>query len=653
MSTNIFEQIKKQEADKQPEQLTMEEYFELCKNDPSAYATPAERLLNAIGEPVEIDTSTDPRLGRIFQNRHIRQYPAFKDFFGMEDAIESIVSFFRHAAQGLEEKKQILYLLGPVGGGKSSLAETLKALMEKTPIYTIAAMNPHTGEEEMSPIFESPLGLINANDYGDEIEEQFGIPRRLLNVIPSPWALERLKEAKYDLTQFKVVKIYPSVLNRISVAKTEPGDENNQDISTLVGKVNIRELENHDQDHPDAYSYSGGLCRANQGIMEFVEMFKAPIKMLNPLLTATQEGHYNGTANFGAIPFGGVVMAHSNESEWEIFRNDSSNEAFLDRVCLVRVPYCLRIDEEIEIYKKLLKNSQLSNAPTAPDTLKMLARFVVMTRIADPENSQLFSKARIYNGEDLKDIDPQAKSVHEYQTNAGVTEGMSGVSTRFAFKVLSKTFNYDREEVGANPVHLMHVLLKSIEAEQLPADTAEKYRNIIKSVLAPKYCETIGDEIQKAYLESYSDYGQNLFDRYIKFADAWLQQQDYRDKETGEMFDLDTLDDELKTLERAAGIHNVREFRQEVVNYVLRAKANNEGVQPKWNSYEKLRKVIEKKMFSNTEDLLPVISFTGAKASEDDQKKHDEFVERMCERGYTPRQVRLVVDWHSRFSKNS
>src|SRR5882757_8324762 len=215
--------------------MSMAEYLESCRSDPMKYANAAERLLAAIGEPEMIDTAKDPRLGRIFLNRTMRAYPAFAGFHGMEDTIERIVGFFRHAAQGLEERKQILYLLGPM------------------------------------------------------IEEKYGIPRRRLSGLMSPWCYKRLEAFGGDISQFRVAKIQPSRLRQIAIAKTEPGDENNQDISSLVGKVDIRKLETFAQNDPDAYSYSGGLNRANQGVLEFVEMFKAPIKMLHPLLTATQE----------------------------------------------------------------------------------------------------------------------------------------------------------------------------------------------------------------------------------------------------------------------------------------------------------------------------------------------------------------------------
>ncbi|MEC9384825.1 MAG: PrkA family serine protein kinase [Pseudomonadota bacterium] len=638
---SILQHFKDRYEQTQEEEYSLEEYLEICKKDPTAYATAAERMLIAIGEPELIDTSRDPRLSRIFSNKVIKRYPEFDEFYGMEDAVENIVSFFRHAAQGLEEKKQILYLLGPVGGGKSSLAEKLKALMQKVPFYAIKG----------SPVNESPLGLFDPAEDGPILEEEYGIPGRYLKNIMSPWAVKRLHEFGGDISQFRVVKRYPSVLDQIGVSKTEPGDDNNQDISALVGKVNIRMLEDYSQDDPDAYSFSGGLCKANQGLMEFVEMFKAPIKVLHPLLTATQEGNYNTTEGMGSVPFDGVILAHSNESEWQTFRNNKHNEAFLDRVYIVKVPYCVRVTEEIEIYRKLLKNSSLAGAPCAPDTLDMLAQFSVLSRIKEPENSSIFSKMKVYDGQSIKDTDPKAKSIQEYRDAAGVMEGMDGLSTRFAFKILSKVFNFDTTEIAANPVHLLYVLEKQIEQEQFQPELQEKYLRFIKEYLAPHYVQFIGKEIQTAYLESYSEYGQNLFDRYVTYADFWIQDQEFRDPDTGEILDRSSINDELEKIEKPAGISNPKDFRNEVVNFVLRARANNGGKNPSWLSYEKLRSVIEKKMFSNTEDLLPVISFN-PKASQEDQKKHKQFVERMVDRGYTEKQVRLLAEWYLRVRKS-
>src|SRR5271170_1194325 len=631
------------DSQKQAE-MSLQDYLRDCRADPLMHATAPERLLAAIGEPTLLDTSKDARLGRMFMNRTMRIYPSFSEFYGMEETIERIVGFLRHAAQGLEERKQVLYLLGPVGGGKSSLAERLKMLMEKRPVYVLKA------GEQISPVFESPLGLFDPELMGAQLEEAYKIPKRRLTGVISPWAIKRLDEFGGDVRKFGVVRLTPSRIRQIAIAKTEPGDENNQDISSLVGKVDIRKLETLSQNDADAYSFSGGLNRANQGILEFVEMFKAPIKMLHPLLTATQEGNYVGTENVGGIPFQGIILAHSNEAEWTSFKNNKNNEAFIDRICVIKVPYCLRATEERKIYEKLLQGSELTASPCAPGTLDMLARFSVLSRLKPHENSNLYAKMRAYDGESLKDTDPRTKSVQEYHDAAGVDEGMEGVSTRFAFKVLSTTFNFDNHEVAADPVHLMYVLEQAIRREQFPDESEAKLLNFVKTELAQRYADFIGHEIQKAYLESYSDYGQNLFDRYVAYADAWIEDQDYKDSDTGQLMNRELLNQELSKIEKPAGIANPKDFRNEVVKFALRARANNAGRNPSWTSYEKLREVIERRMFSQVEDLLPVISF-GTKKDTDTEKKHADFLERMVSRGYTERQVRRLVEWYMRVNK--
>jgi len=635
----------------QQETMSIPDYLSSCRTDTMLYATAAERMLAAIGKPEIVDTHSDVRLSRIFNGNTIRIYPAFKnDFFGIEESIERVVNFFRAAAQGLEERKQILYLKGPVGSSKSSMAEHLKMLMEKHPVYVLGFKDT-SGRIQLSPVFESPLGLFNPIKYGKTFEKEYNIPQRYLNSIPSPWALKRLQESQGSLNNFLAVRMFPSKLNQECIMKVEPGDENNQDISSLTGKINLRKIGSLNQNDADAYLYSGGLCRGNQGVMEFVEMFKAPIKVLHPLLTATQEGNYTGTEGLPPLPFTGIVLSHSNESEWESFRNNKNNEAFLDRVSIVDFPYCKRVDEEILIYQKMLNGSSLANAPIAPKTLKHLAEWSVLTRLKEPDNSSLYSKVRVYNGENLKDIDPKAKTAREYREAAGVDEGMNGMSTRFAFKILSKAFNFDIEEVAADPLQLMVVLKNEIDREHLPKDTAETYKSFVQD-MSLRYLDELKKDIQTAFLENAHAYCQNMFERYINLADAWIQDTEYKDANIGTQLSRSEMDAELSKIEKPAGITNVKDFRSEVVNYVLRVRANQNGKMPSWNSYEKMKQVIESRMSSSMEELLPVISFESKKDSKV-QQEHDSFVERMKNMGYTMRQVRRAVEWYSRASRSN
>lgn len=624
----------------QKEFMSLEDYLFLCKKDASTYASAPERLLKAIGKPTYPEFNTDLRSARIFQSRPVPIYETFKEFYGMELVIEKVVGFLKHSAQGLEESKQILYLLGPVGSAKSSLVERLKELMEREPVFVLADQDGN-----LSPVFEPPYGLFSPS-YSKEL----GIPERHLKYKMSPWATKRLNEYKGDYSKFQVCKLYPNQLEQLCITKTEPGDENNQDISTLVGKLNIRQLEHFNQNDPDAYSFSGGLCLANQGMLDFVEMFKAPIKILNPLLTATQEGHYNGTEAIGAIGFNGLIVAHSNESEWNIFRNNKNNEAFLDRVCVIRVPYCLRINEEVEIYKKLLRHSNLKDSPVAPGTLEMLAEFSILSRLKALDKIYLPTKMRVYNGESVKEEDVDAKPLREYLDRSGLDEGFSGMSTRFAFKVLSKVFNFDKDEIAADPVHMLLVLEDAVRAEGFDDTLAETYINIVKTYLTDQFADNLYKDISAAYLDSYDEFGQSLFDKYVLYADYWMQDQDFRDPDTGQLLERVELDEELSKLEKPARIANPKEFRHEIVNYSLRYRAKHDGKNPPWKAYEKLKKVIEASLFSKTEDILPIISFA-QKGSETDRKKHAQYIKHMKTLGYTQKQTERLTQWYLRSRK--
>jgi serine protein kinase len=635
-----------------PEIMSLDAYLELCKTDKLAYATAAERMVAAIGSPNVVDTSEDSRLSRIHSNKKVRFYDAFTDFYGAEEAIERLVAYFRHAAAGLEESKQILYLKGPVGGGKSSLVERLKELMEKHPIYVLYDPTEKDADLKISPVFESPLGLFNKAEHGAMMTDEYGIPSTYLNVVLSGWAQEKLKEFGGDITKFQVIKLFPSKDRQLGVMKVEPGDENNQDVSVLIGKTDLRKLEKLAQSHPYAYAYSGGLNRTNQGLMDFAEMFKANIKTLNPLLMATQEHNYNGTEAIPSMPYTGIIVAHSNESEWFAFKNNKTNEAFLDRVYIVDVPYCLRVDEEVKIYEKMLRGSSLRDAPTAPGTLKMLAQWMVLTRLKEPENSTIYAKMRVYNGENVKDTMPNAKPYEEYRDIAGVDEGMTGQSTRFAFKVLSSTYDLRPEERQANPVDLMYAIEEAIKKEALADEKHKTYMNFIKEWCHKRYFEFLEKELRAAYLDSFSAFGQNMFERYVLFAEAWIADEQCRDPETHTLLNREALNSRLEEIEKPAGIVNAKDFRNEIVNYVLRYKAKNEGRAPRWNEYEKIKVVLEKRMFSATENIMPVVSF-GQKQDKETAEKHGAFLERMKASGYTENQVKILVSWWSANKKAS
>ncbi len=632
MEHNVLKKAGTRLVSKVEVEMSLEEYLEKCTKDSSYYANAAERLLKAIGEPTRIDTHNNDRLGRIFSNETIDIYPSFDEIYGLESALKDIVSFVKHAAQGLEERKQILYFLGPVGSSKSTIVKIMKRLMETQPFYAIKG----------SPVFDNPLSLFSMADA-----EELGIPTRYFGVIPSPWLTKRVKELSGDLSKLKVVKLYPSEVHQVAISHIEPGDENNQDISSLVGKLNMREIGNYDVHDPDAYAFTGGLCLGNRGIMEFSEMFKAPIKSLNPLLEATQSGFYKGTESIAAIPFDGIIIAHSNESEWQQFRGDKKNEALIDRIFIARVPYCLRYSEEKRIYEKMLRESSLSQAPCAPKTLEILSQFSVLSRLSPTKHSNLEVKMDIYNGENLKQKNIDAKSLFEYKAEAhegGYDEGFKGQSTRFAFKVLAQAFNYDAAEIAANPLHLLFILADRVRKESLSKEEEKKLLTIIQ-YLHEQFLRFLDGEIKKAFIESYDDYGQSYFDRYVLYADNWLNEEDYRDPTSNILMDADSLEKFLEEVEVPSNISNKRDFRNEVVKFCLRYQAQNDKRNPKWSSYQKLREVIEKKIFSNIENMVPIIS-KSPKANSKEKEQHNDFITRMVKNGYTEKQIEVLADYY-------
>lgn len=613
------------------ERLTLAEYLSRAKEDSSYYLTPAERMLKAFGEPELVDVSKNERLNRIFFGRKIRVYKPFADFFGLEEVVDSIHSFLTHSAQGLEERKQILYLLGPVGGGKSSLAERLKELMEQEPFYAI----------EGSPIWDNPLSLFQPSDA-----EEIGIPARYLTGRISPWLTEKLKELDGDIFSLTVVKMYPDQHQRQAIAKTEPGDENTQDVSTLTGKVLLNKLVEFEEHHPYAYGYTGGLCRGNRGMLEFVEMFKAPIKVLHPLLTATQEGNYNPTEALPAIPFEGIILAHSNESEWESFKEDKKNEAFIDRVYVVKVPNCMRITDNIKILQKLIDTSSLSNAPIAPGTLDLLSKFMIYTRVHNPDNSDVMAKMLTYDGQNCKAKYPTAKTISEYRTpEIAAVEGMDGMSSRAAFKLISKVFNFDPTEIAADGVHMLWLMKQFILEQYSNSEYRDSCIRFVEKYLEKEYLDKVAGEIRTSFFDSHEGWAQATFDKYVLYADHWIQDHDFLDPETGQQYDLKSLNSYCDTIERPAGISNAKDFRHEVVNFVLRYRSENKGKTPNWSTYKKLSEVIEKNLLKNGEDLIMDIVSHSTHANKDDQKKYNVFLENMKKNGYTESQVKRIVSW--------
>ena len=485
-----------------------------------------------------------PSFARIFSRTRCR-YPAFADFYGMERTPSKIVSYLRHAAQGWKKEARS-YRSGPVGGSKSSLAERLKKLMEKVPPFT-----PSPTHRCSSRRWDCSIPTRTARSW-----KRISASRAATCATSCRLGAKRLQEFNGDITQFRVVKYGRRSCIRSPSPRPNRATRTIRTFPPWSGKVDIRkQIGAFRPERPGRLQLSGALCRANRGPDGIRGNVQGTDQGAAPLLTATQEGNYNSTEGLVGLP----RRDHSgppNESEWQSFRNNKNNEAFLDRVYIVKVPYCLRVSDEVSIYRKLLINSSLSQRPARPAPWRCWPSSRLLSRIKEIGKLSIFSKMRVYDGENLKDTDPKAKSIQEYRDYAGVDEGMTGISTRFAFKIPVQVFNFDHIEVAANPVHLLYVLERQIEREQFPAETEEDIYPTSKGYLAPRYAEFIGKELQTAYLESYSEYGQNIFDRYVTYADFWIRTRNTAIPTPARSFDRAALNAELERSRNRPGISN-------------------------------------------------------------------------------------------------
>jgi len=640
---------------KQSEEMSLTDYLERCKGDKMAYANAAERLLAAIGEPEIVDTAQDKGPdGRVFHNKKIARYDAFSDFYGMEDSIQQIVSHIKGAANGGEFKKQVLFLLGPVGGGKSSLGERLKELMEKNPIYVLR--DKKTGVR--SPAQDSPLALLGGDEsLRAEVSKEFGIAERYLKVQLSPWAVKRLKEADGDIdAAFDVEKVWPSEDLKIGVSKIEPADANNQDTSDLVGKVNLNKLgEGFDEDDTDAYLYSAGsLCVANQGLMEFVEMFKVgSIKALNPILEATQSGKFKSNCGMGSIPFTGLIVAHTNESEYDRFMKDKKNEAIAARINVVKVPYTLRMSEEAKIYQKVLDNSENKNYAIAPKTIDLLAEFSAATRMPSGEGFDKYDpdvRVKVYSGEipeGASDGVPSLADLEKLAEDNGAAIGMDGFETRDGFKVLEAMFNAranDGEHAG-DPILLFETLESYIRSnDKISREKEQEWLGYINGFLKPKHEKFIVGEITEAFTDASDDMCQAMFDNYYRYADAWVHNESLEDREvTTGVLNRTEIERYLGEFEKAAGIKDPKSFRSQTVGYIQREMAKNGGSMVKWSAYQPMAEAIRGRLQVKVKDIMPVIRFDAMTTDEDAAKDRDTFMKNMEDKGYTMPMIKRAV----------
>ena len=611
---------------------TFLEYLERIKEDPTIPKLAHARLHDVITHAGvhDINESEDARVKRLFKDEAVKVIRFFADeFFGIEKVVAQIARYFHSASLKGEESRQVLYLMGPVGSGKSSLVEKLQhGLEESEPFYAI----------EACPMSEEPLHLIPRH-LRREFEKMLGVH---IEGDLCPVCRFRLKEEfseRYE--DVPVITRTFSKRNRIGIGVVPPVDPNNQDTSVLIGSEDISKLDIYSEGDPRVLDLNGALNVGNRGMAEFIEVFKNETEYLHAMITATQEKVIPAPGRHGMVYVDTVIVAHSNEAEWQKFRADHTNEAILDRIVVVKVPYNLRLSEEVKIYQKIIRHSDF-RAHVSPHTLEVASMFAILSRLEPTTKCDLMTKLKLYNGEEVVEKGKTKKiDVHELRDDTK-REGMSGISTRFIMKALDNALSDNITGNCINPITVREALINMTKEADLPDDARKQYLDFLQDILHKEYLEILEKEITKAFVYSYQEQAESLFQNYLDHAEAYVNKTRVRDRNTKEELQPD--EGFLKSIEEQIAIIGSAAdgFRQEVIAYLWATSRRGEKIS--YRSYEPLKEAIEKKLMTSVRDISRII--TKARTRDEEQTdKYNAMVKNLLENGYCESCVDVVLKY--------
>lgn len=599
----------------------MLDYLDLVRKKPEVTKLSHKRIFEMVMQAgvTELNTEENPKLKRLFRDDKVKVFNFFADdFFGMEKTLNQIVRYLHSASLKGEESRQVLYLLGPVGSGKSSLVEKLKSGLERyEPFYGI----------DGCPMHEEPLHLVPRH-LRKEFEKMLGVT---IEGDLCPVCRFKLKEEyKGKWEEFPVRTYEFSIRAKRGVGVVPPVDPNNQDTSVLIGSEDISKLDMYSEGDPRVLDLNGALNVGNRGIVEFIEVFKNETEYLHAMITATQEKIIPAPGRHGTIYVDTCILAHSNEAEWQKFKSDHTNEAILDRIVVVKVPYNLRMSEEVKIYKKIIRQSKF-NADIAPHTIEIASMFAILTRLEPSNKCDLMTKLKLYNGEEVIEKGRTKKiDVFELREEAK-REGLFGISTRFIMKALDNALSDNIESKCLHPLSVRESLVQMVKETDLPEDVRKRYLEFLQDTLHKEYLEILEKEITKAFVYSYKEQAESLFQNYLDHAEAYVTKKRVKDRNTGE--DLEADEQFMKSIEEQIGIIGTAcdGFRQEVIAYLWSGSRKGDSIG--YESYEPLKEAIEKKLMTSVRDVSRII--TKARTRDQEQtKKYNMMVEQMIKNGY-------------------
>jgi serine protein kinase len=624
--------IKKQRVESQKDSWkgSFIDYLKLVKEDPDVTKLAARRLVDAVESyGVGAMDESDPRCRKLFGGDKLKTYEYFKDeFYGHERVIAKIMRFLKSASLKGEESRQVLLLMGPVGSGKSALADAVKKSLEKAadPVYNL----------EGCPIREEPLHLL-PRSLRDEFEKILGV--HIEGDLCPVCRYRLMEEFKGEYEKFPVVRSSFSQRARRGIAVVPPMDANSQDVSALIGSEDISKLDKFSEDDPRVLNLNGAFNVGNRGVVEFVEIFKNEIEFLHTILTATQEKNVPTPGKNSMLYFDGVILSHCNEAEWNRFKSEHTNEAILDRVVKIEVPYVLELTQEMKIYEKMLRRSDFK-AHLAPHTIKVAAMFSVMSRLKPSQKCDLLTKMKIYDGQEIVEKGRTRKVDVTDLRDEAKHEGMEGISTRYITKAIDSALT-DSDKSFITPMRVVEALIKQVKEQVVDEEKKKHYLEILQKAIREEYLKILEGEIAKAFVTAYEEQAQSLFDNYLDNAEAFTTRQKMKDRVTSEEREPD--EKFMKALEEQIGITGSMKdgFRADVTAYMF-AKIRR-GTKVDYRSYEPLKEAIESYLISSVKDMARIVTKSKSRDNEQ-QKKYSEMVEALVQNyGYTPESAEEII----------